>query len=385
MNKFSNRFYFLIFLLFFVLTFAFGGWYLYSSSKNSTSSSEQLFINPIGLVKEAIQEKPKPIAVNPINGVEIFDESSSENLKRFPIAVMVNNATPARPQSGLMDADLIYEIVAEGGITRYLAIFLSKTPEIVGPIRSVREYYLPFVQENGKASLMHIGYSPQALQKISEWDIFSIGLKGADFYRDNHGDFNVATEHTAYSRGDELFKLSQSIRSSTSENIEMWKFKEEGVKDSDLQEANTAQIDFWYSGDYTGYFKYDPITNEYVRYSGVSQNGTPNILLDRETKKEIRVKNVIIQMALEFPIPNDDKNRLDYKVIGSGNVYILRDGKLLKGTWKKDSLDSRTRFYNEKSDEIELNRGKIWVSVVPSRNENQVYFGEVVSKIKDSN
>jgi len=377
MNKFSNRFLILsIVILLVVLAVA---WFLYSRTTIS-KSSDQVFKNPVDIFKEVTQEKPKPLAINPLNGVEIFDESTSLNVKRFPVAVMVNNATPARPQSGLTDADLIYEIVAEGGITRYLAIYLSKTPDIVGPIRSVREYYLPFVRENGKASLMHIGYSPQAFQKISQWEIFSIGLKGADFYRDNHGNFNVATEHTAYSKGEDLFKFSENLRGATSEPIEMWKFKAEGLKDSQLQEVHTAQIDFWYPGDYTGYFKYDPNTNDYVRYSGVSENGLPEILLDRETKKEIRVKNVIIQMALEFPIPNDDKNRLDYKVLGSGNVYVLQDGKLIKGTWKKDSLDSRTRFYNEKSDEIELNRGKIWVSVVPSRNENQIYFGEVVSK-----
>jgi hypothetical protein len=384
MNKFSNRFIILSILLILFFVLIFGGWVLYSSTTNS-KSSEQVFMNPVGLFQEVTQEKPKPLAINPLNGTEIFDEAISENLKRFPVAVMVNNALPARPQSGLMDADLIYEIVAEGGITRYLAIFLSKTPEIVGPIRSIREYYLPFVLENGNSSLMHIGYSPQALQKISQWDVFSIGLKGADFYRDNHENYSVATEHTAYSKGSDLFNFSQSLRGSTGDSIEMWKFKEDGVKDSKFQDAQTVQIDFWYPGDYTGYFKYDPKTNEYIRYSGVTKNGTPEILLDRETGKEVRVKNVIIQMALEFPIPNDDKNRLDYKVLGSGNVYVLQDGKVIKGVWKKDELKSRTKFYNENSDEIELNRGKIWVSVVPSRNENQVYFGEVVSKTKDSN
>ena len=101
-----------------------------------------------------------------------------------------------------------------------------------------------------------------------------------------------------------------------------------------------------------------------------------SLRLLRETKNEIRVKNVIIQLAEEFPIPNDDKNRLDYKVIGSGKSYVLLDGKVIEGTWKKDSLNSKTRFFDLSGKEVELNRGKIWVSVVPSRNEGQIYFND---------
>lgn len=350
--------------------------YLNRASSNENSLKEPESKSFIDKLTNQVKEKPKPLAINPLNGVQYFDSEILNNLNRFPVGVMVNNAVPARPQSGLHQADLIYEIVAEGGITRYLAIFLSEVPKIVGPIRSVREYYLPFVKENGNASLMHIGYSPQAFQKIPEWEVFSIGLKGADFYRDNHGNLSVATEHTAYSVGQDLFDFSQKLRGTQQPSFDTWKFKDSKITDSNLKDAASVQIDFWYEGDYSAYFKYDTETNEYVRYTGVSDSGQPQILLDRETKKEIRVKNVIIQLAEEFPIPNDDKNRLDYKVIGSGKSYVLLDGKVIEGTWKKDSLNSKTRFFDLSGKEIELNRGKIWVSVVPSRNEGQIYFND---------
>lgn len=361
----------LVTLIFFVFSI-----YFYLSKK--TSSDQEAVENKpfVEQVKEQFKEKPKPIAINPLNGVQVFDPKTAENLKRFPIGVMVNNAVPARPQSGLHQADLIYEIVAEGGITRYLALFLSETPNIVGPIRSVREYYLPFVKENGNASLMHIGYSPQAFQKIPEWQVFSIGLKGADFYRDNHGNLSVATEHTAYSAGQDLFDFSQKLRGGENLNHESWVFKDSKLSLENYKEVKSVQADFWYEGDYSAYFKYDDSKNEYVRFTGVSDTGSPQILLDRETKNEIRVKNVIIQLAEEFPIPNDDKNRLDYKVIGFGKSYVLLDGMVIEGTWKKDSLSSRTRFYNLLGKEIALNRGKTWISIVPSRNESQVYFND---------
>lgn len=362
----------LVIVLFaFILFISSGYFYL-----NKSSQSESETIPFLEQVKEQIKEKPKPIAVNPLNGVQIFDPSLVEKINRFPVGVMVNNAVPARPQSGLHQADLIYEIVAEGGITRYLALYLSETPKMVGPIRSVREYYLPFVKENGNASLMHIGYSPQAFQKIPEWQVFSIGLKGADFYRDNHGNLNVATEHTAYSVGEDLFDFSQKLRAGETPLFESWKFKDSVISDKNVKDAKSVQIDFWYEGDYSAYFRYDETKNEYVRHTGVSDFGDPQILLDRETKNEIRVKNVIIQLAEEFPIPNDDKNRLDYKVIGSGKSYILLDGKVSEGTWKKESLTSRTRFFDSTGKEVELNRGKIWISIVPSRNESQIYFND---------
>ena len=120
----------------------------------------------------------------PLTGILVSKEKAEEWSNIRPLGVMVNNHVDARPQSGLIDADLVYEIVAEGGITRYLAFFLSNTPEKIGPIRSVREYYLVLVKEMGDAMLMHIGWSPQALVAIESWPVRSLGRGGADFWRD---------------------------------------------------------------------------------------------------------------------------------------------------------------------------------------------------------
>jgi len=348
------------------------GLLIYSYQFNQASTT--------GLVKDLIRSEgsgffdSRTKYTNPLTGEIIYSETKPEFLSNSPLTVMVNNAVPARPQAGLTKADIIYEIVAEGGITRFLAVYYSELPEKVGPIRSVREYYLLIVKELGDSMLMHIGYSPQALQKINEWGVKSLGLAGADFYRDNRGDLSVATEHTAFADARDLYTYGKALNFNTPTEINSWKFSE-NLETSNFKKANFLKIDFWFEGDYSAVFKYDSNKNEYVRYSGIS-NQAPNLLIDDLSKTEVRVKNVIVQFAEEFPIPNDDKGRLDYRMLGTGKALIFRDGVVIESNWKKDSLETRTTFFDLEGKEIEFNRGKFWVSVVPSRNENQVKYTE---------
>jgi hypothetical protein len=359
-------------LLLVLLILCFGSYFYYFNFQNKTNLNIPSNENNDNPIQNFFESRKK--FENPLTGEIIFSESRPEFLDNKPLAVMVNNATPARPQAGLTKADLVYEIVAEGGITRFLAVYLSELPERVGPIRSVREYYLVLVKELGDAMLMHIGYSPQALKKISDWNILSLGLSGADFYRDNRGNIEVATEHTAFASGKDLFTFGKAINFNNVKEIQPWKFNEKTTNNVNGA-ASLIKVDFWYEGEYSAVFKYDISKNEYIRYSGVVDN-TPQILIDDLTKTEVRVKNLIIQFADEVPIPNDDKGRLDYVLLGEGDAIIFRDGKFINSKWKKTSLTERTVFYDLQGKEIEFNRGKIWVSVVPSRNVNQVKFTE---------
>lgn len=307
-----------------------------------------------------------------INGQKFYSENEPSFFKNRPLGVMINNAVPARPQIGLNQADLIYEIVAEGGITRFLAFYQSELPNTVGPIRSIREYYLLIVKELADSMVMHIGYSPMALDKIDKWSIKSLQFAGAEFFRNNFGNSNLATEHTAFADANKLFETGSKLGWGNISNFEKWKFKDDISTPNG--EISYIEINFWYRGDYTGVFKYDSSSNLYRRYSGLDENGNPILLRDRITKEELKVKNVIVQFADEIPIPNDDKGRLDYNLVGEGKALIFLDGKVIDGFWKKDKLESRTKFYNTQNKEIEFNRGKIWISVVPSRNINQVVY-----------
>ncbi len=96
--------------------------------------------------------------------------------------------------------------------------------------------------------------------------------------------------------------------------------------------------------------------------------------VDRETNEQIKVKNVIVQFATESNIAGDDKNRLEYELLGSGSGLVFMDGAVTKITWAKKDRDSRTFFYDENGNEIKFNRGKFWISIVPDRNLDQVKY-----------
>ena len=313
------------------------------------------------------------MSANPLNGELTPIKAEEESVSLRPLAVMVNNHPDARPQSGLIYADLVYEIVAEGGITRFLAFFLGTTPEKIGPVRSTREYYLVLVKELGDAMLMHIGWSPQALVAIESWPVRSLGRGGGTFWRDNPRD--VAIEHTAYTNGVELREIAQGLGWEGRREFDVWKFKDEKKGYETAPAANSVTIDFWYKGDFTSIFNYDATTNSYLRSMGYDSNDLPIPHVDQETGEQIKVKNVIVQFAVENSIVGDDKSRLDYELIGSGNALIFLDGKVLNATWSKSERDTRTKFFDASTgEEIEYNRGKFWISIVPDRNLDQVVY-----------
>lgn len=312
---------------------------------------------------------------NPITG-ELATESKSPVWNEIrPLGAMINNHIDARPQSGLIYADLVYEMVAEGGITRFLAFFLSETPEKIGPIRSTREYYLVLVKEMGDAMIMHEGYSPQAQAAIDEWPVRSLfrgGASGLANWRDNPR--NVAYEHTLYTDGTVLREVGDSLGWQGNRDFESWNFKDNTEKYSQFPSVNEISIDFWFKGDYSAIFRYKPESNTYLRYMGYDSEGNPLPHADQETQDQIEISNLIVQFVAESAIEGDDKSRLEYQLIGSGTGLVFLDGKVMDVTWTKTDRDSRTKFYDINGDEVFFNRGKFWISIVPDRNVDQVVF-----------
>lgn len=339
------------------------------------------FVNPFSnAIDQTFGSKPDPITLipNPLNGV-LYPEATAAGWKdRRPLGVMINNHFDARPQAGLNDANIIYEVVAEGGITRYLAFFLDKLPAKVGPIRSTREYYLTLAKENGDAMLMHIGWSPQALEAIETWPVRSLGRGGVDcsFEYEGEGDIcwrdfsrDVAFEHTAFADARELYKRGIDLGWQGTTEIKPWKFKDDKWEmptstECLVGECKMITIDFWYPGDYSGIFKFDKTDNTYLRFTGYDDKDDPAPLYDRETKDQVKVKNLIVQFAQEFAIAGDEKNRLDYELVGSGDAIVFIDGKAIKSTWSKAERDERTFFYDTDGNEIAFNRGNFWIAIV---------------------
>lgn len=355
-------------------------WFLFRNKDGSK------IVSPFGKSGQNVFDNKT--VLNPLTGIKYTEEEAASWKDVRPVGAMVNNHTAARPQSGLVDADIVYEMVAEGGITRYVAFFLTNAPLKVGPIRSIREYFLVLVKEMGDAMIMHIGWSPQALVAIESWPVRSLNRLGLNcenvlpdptdyecWRNSERVNSDVPWEHTAYGNITELRKKGLAAGwEGEMADFTIYTFKDDTSKYSAMPSASEVSIDFWYKGDYSAIFKYDSQSNSYLRFLGYDEAGQPIAHKDNETDKQITVKNLIVQFATETEVLGDEKGRLEYELEGSGKAIIFIDGKKIDATWNKTGKEGRTIFYDSTGAELAFNRGNFWISIVPDRNMEQVVF-----------
>ena len=227
---------------------------------------------------------------------------------------------------------------------------------------------------------MHECSSPQALEAIQSWPVRSLQRGGGSSFNWRDNPRNVATEHTLYSNPQELYKYGvDTLGWGGNRELTSWKFKDEKKVEAQADvcfvgDCKPIVVDFWYPGDFSGIWNYDVTQNQYARSTGYDETDQPIPHLDQETKEQIKVKTLIVQFATESSIVGDDKNRLEYELIGSGEGMVFMDGGVTNVTWTKASRDERTMFYDQNGNEFEFNRGKIWISIVPERNKALVVF-----------
>jgi len=304
--------------------------------------------------------------------------------KHRPLGIMIENHQEARPQSGLSSADVVYEAVAEGGITRFLAVFYCNSAEQVGPIRSARTYFLDFISEYGTNPLyVHVGGANQdgpadALSQIENYgwaelnDInqFSVGFP--TFWRDyDRLGHPAATEHTMYSTTEKLLQFAATSRKLKVENEDgaSWEkgfvpydFKEDALS-SQRPSAQTIHLEFWTTDPaYTVDWIYEPTANTYKRNNG----GVAHV--DRNNSQQLTAKNVVVLRMIETNANDGYENNLHllYKTKGSGKANIFMDGKQVVGTWRKDSRTARTLLFDNAGSSIKFDRGTIWFEILPT-------------------
>ena len=305
---------------------------------------------------------------------------------RRPLTVMVENHAESRPQSGLSSADIVYEAIAEGGITRFLAIFYCGVAQetTIGPVRSARTYFMDFASEYGDYPLYaHVGGANKPgkadalgqigdygwLRKGNDMNQFSLGFPvfWRDYERLGHP---VATEHTMYSTTEKLWEVAKEREltnvddegNAWDENFIAWKFKDD-KKQEDRGDVNNVEFEFWENGtDYAVNWQYDKENNQYARINGDSA------YVDKNDDSQVEAKTIIIQYMKETG-PIDELKHLLYKTIGSGKAVVFQDGEAIKGTWEKDEREVRTIFTDSKGKEISLNRGPIWIEIIPIGSE----------------
>lgn len=318
---------------------------------------------------------------------------------------MIENHQDSRPQSGLQTADIVYEAVAEGGITRFMGVFYcgqvagsQANKYDVGPVRSARTYFLDLASEYSDYPLYnHVGGAncssatdggpcttatkAQALEQISAYgwtnkgtwsDLsqFSLSYKACRREPDRTGD-SRATEHTMYCSSEELWNIAQTRgltnstvakKTSWDKNYRSWLFKQEDKPGTDLNATNIS-FDFWSSiKNYNVSWKYDNINNVYKRFNGGVEH------VDFNTQEVITSKNIVIQYVKESRSVDEHFHNL-YAVIGSGTGILIQNGTKTDITWSKANRVSRT-IYKDKLTKKEINfvPGNVWIEILPIGN-----------------
>lgn len=325
--------------------------------------------------------------VCPLDGVMYTKQEKDIWDQRRPLAVMIENSEDARPQSGLSRADIIYEALAEGWITRFMGVFYCNTPMeniVFAPVRSARTYFVDWVSEYD-ALYNHVGGAgncgddtvdprAQALCQIDRYGIKNMdefGISFPDCYRNpDRLDHPVATEHTMVCFSENLYKIAEKRNWTNADengitwdkNFKPWLFKEDPAE-TDRGTSDSIKLVFAPGYDkYDVLWKYDKTTNSYLRSNG----GVPH--LDQETKQQLSAKNVVVQLT-KITGPVDEHGHLLYTTIGGGKALIFQDGKAIVGTWTKKTRVGRTRFFGPSGEEIKFNRGLIWIELLPSEQQ----------------
>jgi hypothetical protein len=270
------------------------------------------------------------------------------------LAIMIENQADARPQSGLISADVVYEALAEGGITRFIALYLSGDAPVVGPVRSLRHYFAFFAADYG-ADVVHIGASPEGFawrdaMMMGHLDE-SAGDPGVWRVRTRPAPHNAYTD-TAADRG----FLQQMGRQQT----RRWGpllFDAQPPHGQEVAEQLTIGFLPW---PYRVGYVWDAASGRYLR----SMEGAPHI--DAYSGEQIAPATVVVQFADVGAIPNDPKLRLDVNLVGgSGDLIVFSNGTRRDGSWSKPAPRSSTKWYDPQGQPMVIPPGPVWVEVVP--------------------
>lgn len=298
-----------------------------------------------------IKVPPKPIYA-PLTGLEIKDEKG----RTKPVTgIIIENSPDARPQSGLKAAEVVYEAIAEGGITRFLALYQQNKPQLIGPVRSLRPYHLDWLKPYD-ASIAHVGGSSAALGTVrnGNWRDLEQFFNGNTYWRVS----DRYAPHNVYTSFNKLDALNRAKGYKKSEPKEFLREDEEPVKKPNATRV-TVNIS---SALFNSSYRYDKKNNRYVR----SQAGVQH--KDRE-KGAITPKVVIVLNVAEHQQFQDTVREV-IKTTGSGKATIFQNGTVIKATWRKASRSSQLTFTDAAGEDVALARGQTWITAIPNGRGN---------------
>ena len=333
-----------------------------TAQETSISAPEEVPVS-----EPEIPEVPEGMARSYLTG-EWIDETIAN---QRPLAVMLGNTKIATPQYGITDADVIYEAAVEGQETRLMAIFQDYANlEKVMSIRSYRHYYVHWALEFD-AIYAHYGQAKYAVEILSQDYVNNLsGLDGGVEKVMYKRDSNRKAPHNAYTTGEGIVAGIAYKGYETQHAADYsghYKFVEDDNQQLFLQGGSPAAV------VEPGYlvnkpwFVFDSETGLYKRF----QNGAAQT--DGNNGKQVEVKNIIIQIC-EWNRMSSEDEYLNMETMKGGSGYYITNGTAIPVTWKKDSLQSPTRYYKEDGSEIQLNQGKTWVCVTEDTYADKIAF-----------
>lgn len=292
---------------------------------------------------------------SPLTGMEVIDENAT---KRPVTAIMIENSPDARPQSGLKDSGVVFEAIAEGGITRFLVLYQEQQPALVGPVRSLRPYYVDWLA-SFNASVAHVGGSYNALQEIRNGQYRDIDqfFNSGTYWRakDRYAPHNVYTSFEKLNALNSQKGFNESHFTGFARVPAVTKPTAKPKQSPPPETANQVQVNI--SGAlYNSNYSYDANSKLYVR----SQAGKPH--LDRESGQI--TPRVIIVIKVPTKIGFEDGYREQMTTIGTGEAHIFQNGAHTTAIWKKDAKKNQIKFVDANNKDILLERGQTWITAI---------------------
>ena len=309
-----------------------------------------------------ITTEPPVIHRNPLTGEGGYDESLLGNR---PVMVVVENHPQARPQWGLTSSDIVFEMVAEGGITRMILMFAdsSRLPDKIGPVRSTRHYFLDLA-EGYDAIFTHFGQSTYAKTQLANHDIDNINgyVDGSYFSRDRSR--NVDSEHTAYTTKEWVLKAieNKEYRTTLKEGYDnAFSFNVDGNRV--LEDGSCVSATVSFSSSFTYTLDYDKQENVY--YS--SLNGNPFVSSDGTQQN---FQNIVILYTNISAIAGDTKNRVDFD-LNEGHGTYISNGSYEAIKWEKGDSTDMLKLLDSEGEELKLNTGRTYIAICDDSRESK--------------
>lgn len=290
------------------------------------------------------EETAKPTTeASRLTGLQVPPEVN----QRTVTGVMIENSPDARPQAGLKDAGVVYEAVVEGGITRFMAVFQDTQPDYVGPVRSVRPYFLDFLGPYN-AAIMHVGGSGEALAQIKAQGIKDLDKPGA-FNRDS----SRYAPHNAFSSIPKLKEIEQQ----SGYTANPYEGFARGGDETPVSPPTARVVNIRMSSTlYNVNYEYDPATNTYKR----SEGGKPH--MDAKSNTQLSPKVLVVPV-----VPRSQSGIYSvYAINGSGKVYVFQNGTAIEGTWSKSDRKGQFKFTGADGQPLKLATGQTWVTLAAS-------------------